>query len=91
MVVDDRRDPHVFVRPLQQQEGALQSRVHLHTDTHERVARAGLVPVLLRSMIKLLIQSLERRSGECGTQTGMDAIQICASVRVITEDQRIQE
>lgn len=30
MVVDDWLDPHVVVRPLQQQEGALQGRVHLH-------------------------------------------------------------
>lgn len=34
VVVDDRLDPHVVVRPLQQQEGALQGRVHLNRDMH---------------------------------------------------------
>lgn len=31
--MDDRRDPHVFVRSFQQQEGALQSGIHLRTET----------------------------------------------------------
>lgn len=37
VVVDDRLDPHVVVRPLQQQEGALQGRVHLRRQRHIHV------------------------------------------------------
>lgn len=36
VVVDDRLDPHIVVRPFQQQEGALQGRVHLNAQKKKK-------------------------------------------------------
>lgn len=51
VVVDDRLDPHVVVRTLQQQEGALQGGVHLRSHTHTHKLKVFLTTNCLRHSI----------------------------------------
>lgn len=60
VVVDDRRDPHVLVRPFQQQEGALQGRVHLRT---EQVCEATVVRLWSRSRIGAQKEAFTSKAG----------------------------
>lgn len=52
VVVDDRFDPHVVVRPLQEQEGALQGRVHLCAHGRVHINTVSEADVEIYSIVK---------------------------------------
>lgn len=54
VVMDDWLDPHVVVRPLQQQKGALQGRVHLYKHKHNVLAKTS-AEYCTRSMLDVSI------------------------------------